>query len=121
MDLTKIESWSDADFAADKSDRKLVSGCVLTMDRAVVSWACKKKTSVSVSTMEAEYLFISASQAGLELLGLMELFGELYIKVGESMPMWMDNKAAIKLINSKKSTSGANHVNFRFKFICHYA
>ena len=32
----KIESWSDADFAADKVDRKLVSGCVLTMDGAVV-------------------------------------------------------------------------------------
>ena len=64
----KIESWSDADFAADKSDRKSVSGCVLMMYGAVVSWSCKKQTGVSLSTMEAE--FIAASQAGCELLGL---------------------------------------------------
>uniref|UniRef100_A0AAV1TII1 Uncharacterized protein n=1 Tax=Peronospora matthiolae TaxID=2874970 RepID=A0AAV1TII1_9STRA len=25
----QVECWSDADFAADKSDRKSVSGCVL--------------------------------------------------------------------------------------------
>ena len=32
----RIECWSDADFAADKADRKSVLGCVLTMDSAVV-------------------------------------------------------------------------------------
>ena len=41
-DPIKIESWSDADFAADKSDHKSVTRYVLTMDGAVVSWACKK-------------------------------------------------------------------------------
>ena len=34
----KIESWSNEDFAAVKSDRKSVSGSVLTMDGAVMSW-----------------------------------------------------------------------------------
>ena len=37
MDPIRIESWSDADFAADKSDRKSVLGCVLKMDGSVVS------------------------------------------------------------------------------------
>nr|CCA27109.1 AlNc14C457G11766 [Albugo laibachii Nc14] len=32
----KIESWSEADFAADKSDRKSVSGYVVMGDGAVV-------------------------------------------------------------------------------------
>ena len=36
-DKIKIESWSDADVAADKSDRKSLSGCVLMMDGAVAS------------------------------------------------------------------------------------
>ena len=64
----RIECWSDADFAADKADRKSVSGCVLTMDGAVVLWLCKKQSGVSLSsTIEAE--FISASQARRELLG----------------------------------------------------
>ena len=81
MDPIRIESWSDADFASDKS----VSGCVLTMDGAVVSWACKKKTGVSMRTIEAD--FIASSQAGRGLLGLKEVFGELDMKVVEPMPM----------------------------------
>ena len=88
-DPIKIESWSDADFAADKSDRKSVSVCVLTMDGAVVSWVCKKQTRVSLSTMGAE--FIAASRAGRELLGLRELLSELGINVNEPLPMWMVN------------------------------
>ena len=64
-DPINLESWSDADFAADKSDRTSVSGCVLTMDGAVVSWDCKKQTGVSLSTMEVEV--IAASQEGREL------------------------------------------------------
>ena len=114
-DPIKIESGSDADIAADKSDRKSVSGCKLTVDGAVVSRACKKQTGVSLSTMEAE--FIAASQAGRELLGLKKLFGELDMKVNEPMPMWMDNQASIKQVEIKKSTSSAKHVDFRFKFI----
>ena len=114
-----IECWSDADFAADKADRKSVSGCVLTMDGAVVMWLCKKQSGVSLSTMEAE--FISASQAGRELLCTKELLNELRLSVREPMPMWMDNQAAIKQLDSEKSTSSAKHVNILFKFICHYA
>lgn len=91
-DPIKIESWIDADFAADKSDRKSVSGCVLAMDGTVVAWTCERQTDVSLRTMEDE--FIAASQARRELLGLKELFGELNMKIVE--PMWMDDQAAIE-------------------------
>ncbi|CAI5703653.1 unnamed protein product [Peronospora effusa] len=114
----QVECWSDADFAADKSDRKSVSGCVLNLDGAVVMWTCKKQSGVSLSTMEAE--LISASQAGRELLGLRELLGELKLKISEPMPMWVDNQAAIKQLESEKSTSSAKHVDIRFKFILHH-
>ena len=40
----KIKSGSDADFAADKAERKSVSGCVVMKDSAVVFWSCKKPT-----------------------------------------------------------------------------
>ena len=69
--------------------------------------------------MEAE--FIAASQAGRDLLGLKELFSELNMEVMKPMPMWMDNQAAIKHLETEMSTSSAKHVDIRFKFICHYA
>ena len=114
-----IDSWSDADFAADKSDRKSVSECVVMIDGAVVLWSCKKQNGVSLSTMEAE--FIAASQAGRELLGLRQLFQELGIKIAEPMKLKMYNQAAINQMESEKRTASAKLVDIRFKFICHYA
>ena len=115
----RFECWSDADFAASKAFRKSISGCVLSVDGAVVLWLCKKQSGVSLSTKEAE--FISASQAGRELLGMKEVLSELRLHVCEPMPMWIDNQAAIKQLESEKSTSSAKDVNIRFKFICHHA
>ena len=88
------------------------------MDGAVVSWACKKKTVVLLSTMEAK--LIKASQEGLEVLKLKELFGDLGMMIFEPMPMWIDNQAANMQLEREKSTSSAKHVDIRFKFICHY-
>ena len=85
---------------------------------AVIMWLCKKQSGLSLSTMEAE--FVSASQAVRELLGTKELLCELKLQVREPMPMWIDNQAAIKQLESEKSTSSAKHVYIRFKFICHH-
>uniref|UniRef100_A0AAV1UM98 Uncharacterized protein n=1 Tax=Peronospora matthiolae TaxID=2874970 RepID=A0AAV1UM98_9STRA len=92
---------------------------VLTVDNAVVLWLCKKQSGVSLSTMEAE--FISASQAGPELLGMKEILSELKLRVREPMPMWIDNQAAIKQLESEKSTSSAKNVDVLHKFLCHHA
>ena len=54
-----LASWSDSDYAADKVDRKSVTGGVLTMDGGIVQWVCKKQTGVSLSTMEAEFTSVS--------------------------------------------------------------
>ena len=89
------------------------------MDGSVVFWSCKKQSGVSLSTMKAE--FIAASQAVRELLGMKGLFDELKLNVIKPMPMWMDSQAAIKQIESEKSTSSAKHVGIKFKFICNYA
>ena len=66
-----IECRRDADFAADKADRKYVYERVLIMNDFVVLWLCKKQSGVSLSTIEVE--FISASQAGREILGSKQL------------------------------------------------
>nr|CCA22467.1 Mitochondrial Carrier (MC) Family putative [Albugo laibachii Nc14] len=61
-----------------------------TSDGAIVF---ERQHSVSLSTMEAE--FVAASKAAQELLGARELFKELKINVKEPMILWMDNQAAI--------------------------
>ena len=68
---------------------------------------------------EAE--FTSTSHVGRELLGTREQLQEIGQAVHETMPMYMDNQAAIKLLKREKSTSSAKHVDIRFKFIGYYA
>nr|CCA18027.1 PREDICTED: hypothetical protein [Albugo laibachii Nc14] len=54
----KLESWSDADFAAGKRDEKSLTHGVITMDGAVIHWMCKKQTGVSLSTLEAKFISV---------------------------------------------------------------
>ncbi|XP_059060214.1 uncharacterized protein LOC131853364 [Achroia grisella] len=53
QDLT---TFSDADWASDKIDRKSTSGCAVFYAGKLISWYSKKQASVALSTAEAEYL-----------------------------------------------------------------
>ena len=79
----------------------------------------KKQWGASLIEIEAE--FISASQADRERLGTKELLWELKLRVRESMPMWINNQAAINHLESEKIFSCSKHVDLRFKFIWHHA
>ena len=114
-----MASWSDSDYAADKADRKSVTGGVLAMDGAIVQWVCKKQTGVSLSTMEAE--FASASHVGRELLGLRELMRKIGFQVKAPMSMLMENQDDIRQLETEGSMSSVKHVDVRMKFICDYA
>lgn len=46
--LFEITSFSEAYFAADKHDRKSLTGGVILLNGMAVSWLCKKKTGRSV-------------------------------------------------------------------------
>jgi hypothetical protein len=48
--------YSDSDYAGCKVDRKSTSGMCQFLGRSLVSLSSKKQTSVSLSTVEAEYV-----------------------------------------------------------------
>ncbi|KAG3067236.1 hypothetical protein PI124_g21838 [Phytophthora idaei] len=113
----KVVAYSDADFAADKEDRKSVTGGLVTVDEMAVSWVCKKQTGVSLSTMEAEY---TASVMAQELLGIRELLKQLKVRFEEPMPMRVDNQATLKQLGGEGASSKAKHVDIRIKFVGDY-
>ena len=115
----KIESFSDADFAGDKKDRKSTSGNILVLNGMIIGWNCKKQGVVALSTMEAEY--VSASLMAQEVLGLRQTIQELGLKVEEPITMWIDNQAAISQISSEASSAKSKHIDTKLKFIKDYA
>ena len=61
-----LAGYSDADWARNADDRKSTSGGCFYVGDNLVSWMSKKQNSISLSTVEAEY--IAASSCCTQLL-----------------------------------------------------
>ncbi|KAE9006192.1 hypothetical protein PF005_g12885 [Phytophthora fragariae] len=110
-----LEAYSDADYAGDRVDRKSVSAGVLLVGGMVVGWLCKKQASISLSTMEAE--FVAASQVTAEMLGIAELLKEISVKAKGVYDLKVDNQAAITQIKGEDTSGRAKHIDIRYKFV----
>ena len=60
----ELIGYADADWAANRSNRKSNSGYLFQFMNATISWACRKQTCVSLSSTEAEY--VSTAETCLE-------------------------------------------------------
>ena len=58
--LFEMKSFSDADYAGCRVDRKSTSGTCQFLSNCLVSWSSKKQNSVALSTAEAEYVAAGA-------------------------------------------------------------
>ncbi|XP_045482187.1 secreted RxLR effector protein 161-like [Harmonia axyridis] len=73
----KLEAYSDADWAGDRSDRKSTSGSLILYGGNPISWFSKKQTCVALSTAEAEYVAAAVSaQELVNLKGVLSEFSE---------------------------------------------
>ncbi|XP_019256371.1 PREDICTED: uncharacterized protein LOC109234761 [Nicotiana attenuata] len=67
-----LKSFSDADFAGDKIDRKSTSGTCQLLGNALISWHIKKQNCIALSTTEAEYLAVGS--CCIQVLWIMHQF-----------------------------------------------
>ena len=112
-----LNVFVDSDYAGDTVDRKSMSGYVLKLGDACVSWGSKKQSSVALSTCEAEYYALVL--AAQEILWMKRVLSESGIEQNqEVVPVRSDNQGAIGWANSDKCPSGrAKHIDVRVHFI----
>eukprot|EP00253_Pinus_taeda_P034043 PITA_34043 len=60
-----LVGFTDSDWASDPDYRKFIAGYVFTLGSGPITWACKKKSAISLSSAEAEYRGIEASKESL--------------------------------------------------------
>ena len=102
-----VEAFSDADgFAANKINRKSVSGGVLMVGGMIVGWLCKKQKCVALSTMEAD--LVAASQTAAELVGILELLEAIGALIQTGSLLHVDNQAEIAQIKREDTSGRAN-------------
>ena len=84
------------------------------MGNRLVSWQCKKQTTVSLSTAEAEY--IAAASCTAQVLWIQNQlldYGMNFMRT----PLYIDNLAASYIIKNSVHHSRTKHIEIRHHFI----
>ena len=102
-----LVGYSNSDYAGGKVDRKSTLGTCQFLGRSLVSWTSKKKNSVSLSTVEVEY--IVAGSCCAQLLWMSQTIKDYGINV-RNVPLLCDNESAIKIAYNFVQHSRTKHI-----------
>lgn len=121
-DEKQIYGFSDSDWASDYDSRRSCSGYIFLFQGAPVSWCSKKQSTVALSTMEAEYMALSA--ATQEALWLRQLEAQLrpHDPAGPAGPcdptlIYCDNQSAIHFAGKESYNARSKHIDIKFHFL----
>ena len=107
--------YCDADWANDPNDRKSISGYVTMMCGGAVSWSSKKQSVTALSSTEAEY--IAAACAAQESSWLVAFLTEIGCPPRKSIPLFVDNQSAIKLIMNPVTHDCTKHIDMKYHYV----
>lgn len=94
--------------------RRSISGILFKYSGGIITWTSKRQQSVTLSTMEAEY--VAASEGAKEAIWLGRLFSE--ITSLDTVPvLFIDNASAIKLAKNSSFHKRSKHIAVRYHFV----
>ncbi|WVZ81140.1 LOW QUALITY PROTEIN: hypothetical protein U9M48_028556 [Paspalum notatum var. saurae] len=105
-----LRGFSDADHAGCRIDRNT---CQL-LETSLVSWSSRKQASVSLSTIEAEY--IAAGSCCSQLLWMKATLSDFGLRFGK-IPLLVDSTSAISVAKNPVLHSRTKHIDVRFHFL----
>jgi hypothetical protein len=89
----QLTAYSDVDWAKCVDERKRTSGGAFFLGDSLVEWPSKKKSSISLSTTEAEYIVVATCCT--QVLWMIQTLADLEVKHVSSIPIHCDNTNAI--------------------------
>lgn len=112
-----IQCFSDSDFASNRDDRISMGGMVFFIDNTPISWRSFKQKSVSLSTMEAEY--VALTESAKEVIWFKNVFLECKDIFNTSIKciIYCDNQAAISFSNSSVENYRTKHIDVKYHFL----
>lgn len=113
-DWLVIEAYSDSDYASDKVTRRSVTGMLILLNGAPISWRSKIQRAATLSSCEAEYY--AMSETAQEVLYVKSVLEFLACKVKLPIVIKVDNQGAIFLANNESSTR-TKHIDVRYHFV----
>eukprot|EP00253_Pinus_taeda_P029809 PITA_29809 len=110
-----LVGFTDSDWAGEPDDRKSTTGYVFTLGSRPITWACKKRTAISLSLAEAEYRGIV--EASKEALWLCQILSEFGLQRQHPTTLWCDNQSAIQLCKDPVQHQRNKHIELHMHFI----
>ena len=108
-----LAGYTDADFAGDTSDRKLTMGWLFNFNRSPISWASKKQSHVSRSSMESE--LVAGSFATMEGIWLIRL-GKDFRHTFTPIPLFTDNQSFILFSKNDIGNNRTKHIDMHYHY-----
>ncbi|KAI3745001.1 hypothetical protein L1987_58101 [Smallanthus sonchifolius] len=109
-----FNTYTDSDFGGCCLDRKSTTGGCQFLGNRLVSWQCKKQTTVSISTCEAEY--IATASCSSHILWIQQQLRDYGLNF-TGTPMFIDNNATMSIKNNPVKHSKTKHIEIRYHFI----
>ncbi|XP_042380465.1 uncharacterized mitochondrial protein AtMg00810-like [Zingiber officinale] len=112
---TKVEGYTDSDWAGNSLDRKSTTGFCITVGGNLVSWKSKKQEVVARSSAEAEYRAMATTAC--ELVWLKSLLSDLGCPCATPMILYCDNQAAMQIAANPVFHERTKHIEVDCHFI----
>ena len=110
-----LKTFVDAEFAGDQDNRRSIMGRVIYLNDAPIGWNSKAMNSVTLSSMEAEYISMLEGLKGLKFIFMCLKY--LKMKVNLPMLVLIDNIGAIEMLDLKMGKCRTKHVDTRYHWI----
>ena len=110
-----LTGWVDSNFAVDSDTRRSVTGYIMTLNSAPISWRSCRQWGVTLSSSGAEYVAASAvAQENAYLRTLLSGFDRSLL--GPTC-VWEDNTVCILVSENPVNRDRNRHVDVKFHFL----
>ena len=92
-----------------------MSGCAFFLGDSLIAWLSKKKGSISLSTIEAEY--IASTTCYTQVLWMIQTLADLEVKYTAPIPIHYDNTNAISVSNNHVFHFKTKHIPIKYHFL----
>jgi hypothetical protein len=111
----RLTSYLDADWTNCVDERKSTSGGAFFLGDSLVAWLSKKQGSISLSTIEAEYIVVATCCT--HVLWMIQTLANLEVKYVAPIPIHCDNTSAISVSKNPVFHSKTRHIPIKYHFL----
>jgi hypothetical protein len=111
----QLSVYSDVDWDNCVDERKSTSGGALFLGDSLVAWLRKKQGSISLYSIEAEY--IVDATCCTQVLWMIQTLADLEVKYVAPIPIHCDNTSAISVSKNLVFHSKTKHIPIKYHFL----